>query len=85
MLSDFRKLQEKIYLNKSITSTKNLKLFQYVDRNAYQKLNYLEDWITILTCYISECKLDDKNKVDLMLREIFDRFKRMQEQKYILS
>ena len=76
VLSDFRKLQEKIYLNKSITSTKNLKLFQYVDRNAYQKLNYLEDWITILTCYISECKLDDKNKVDLMLREIFDRFKK---------
>ncbi|MRM98310.1 lanthionine synthetase LanC family protein [Lactobacillus taiwanensis] len=69
-----RQIQEKIYLDKKISKNERIKVYQYLKNKKYVQLQYLEDWITISTCYISVCKLAEVDMATYILKNLFNKF-----------
>lgn len=73
-LDNFRNIQEQIYKGAHISDNSRSLILKYIEKKSYNKLDYLEDWITVLSCYIASAQEYDKNMADGLLRVMFERF-----------
>lgn len=79
-LDNFRQIQEKIYQGAHISDNSGSLVFKYIKEKSYDKLDCLEDWITILTCYMVSAQKNDKDTIDDLLTTMFERFCRYVDQ-----